>query len=186
MASGSYHGLDSEEDGGPYIIAFVPEAYEFVCSDAASQSESGKGQESSRLFHEESGVLQDQVRVTPAKPNIFSLYRYASSLDRVLTGIACLPAIAAGCGFPIMSLVFGSASETLKDTTLQGVQNLFKSKINTYVLYYVYLAIGIFFLSYTSMSLFVYTGEKVTLRAKELKQYLLTPLTVIKISVLLP
>jgi ATP-binding cassette subfamily B (MDR/TAP) protein 1 len=85
-----------------------------------------------------------------------------------------------------MSLVFGSASETLKDTTLQGVQNLFKSKINTYVLYYVYLAIGIFFLSYTSMSLFVYTGEKVTLRAKELKQYLLTPLTVIKISVLLP
>jgi hypothetical protein len=101
MASGSYHGLDSEEDGGPYIIAFVPEAYEFVCSDAASQSESGKGQESSRLFHEESGVLQDQVRVTPAKPNIFSLYRYASSLDRVLTGIACLAAIAAGCGFPI-------------------------------------------------------------------------------------
>ncbi|EED20402.1 ATP-binding cassette transporter, putative [Talaromyces stipitatus ATCC 10500] len=113
-------------------------------------------------------ILQHQINIHPSKSKLIHLYRYASPLEKALTVIACLSAIAAGTGFPLLALVFGSASESLKDTGLDGrVADSFRSRITSYVLDYVYLAIAVFFLNYISIGLFIYTGEKLTLRAKE-------------------
>lgn len=112
-------------------------------------------------------ILKRQIDISTSKVTFSHLHRYASPVDKVLTIIACLAALAAGAGFPLLALIFGTASESL-NTTLDGsVVAQFQSKITSYVLDYVYLAIAVFFLSYISMGLFVYTGEKLTLRIKE-------------------
>ncbi|EED12971.1 multidrug resistance protein 1, 2, putative [Talaromyces stipitatus ATCC 10500] len=113
-------------------------------------------------------ILQDQINIQTSRAMLIHLYRYASPLEKVLTLVACLSAIAAETGFPLLALVFGSNSESFQNTGIDGtIAALFRSRITFYVLDYVYLAIAVFFLNYISISLFIYTGEKITLRAKE-------------------
>lgn len=112
-------------------------------------------------------ILKSQIDMPKSKATFLHLYRYASPIEKALTFTACLAALAAGAGFPLLALIFGRASESLNSTTDSSMTAEFRSQITSFVLDYVYLAVAVFFLSYISMGLFVYAGEKLTLRLKE-------------------
>lgn len=114
-------------------------------------------------------VLKRQLDVPDVKVTYFSLYRYATTWDKVFIFIAVFAAIGAGAVMPLMTVIFGNLSGSFQGVSL-GIEVDFKGTLNRYVLYFVYLAVGEFVLIYTSTVLFIYTGEHITAMVRE--QYL--------------
>lgn len=114
-------------------------------------------------------ILKRQLDVPDVKVTYFSLYRYATTYDKIFIAIAVFTALGAGAVMPLMTVIFGNLSGQFQGLALGTVTN-FKSTLNTYVLYFVYLAVGEFVLIYTSTVLFIYTGEHITSKIRE--QYL--------------
>ncbi|KIW70666.1 hypothetical protein PV04_02911 [Phialophora macrospora] len=124
------------------------------------------------LPEHEKTVIKKQLDVPDVKVTYWTLYRYATRWDKVFIAIACVTAIGAGAVLPLMTVVFGNLSGNFSGFA-QGQQDIlrsFNSTLNRYVLYFVYLAIGEFFLVYISTVLFIYTGEHITSKVRE--QYL--------------
>ncbi|KIV91662.1 hypothetical protein PV10_06176 [Exophiala mesophila] len=117
----------------------------------------------------EAAVLRKQLDQPDVAVNYKSLFRYATTWDKVFIAIAAFCAIGAGAVMPLMTVIFGNLSGTFQGLVL-GNSDGFSSTVNRYVLYFVYLAIGEFFLVYISTVLFIYTGEHITAKIRE--QYL--------------
>lgn len=123
-----------------------------------------------QLPENEKAILRRQLDAPDVKVTYWTLYRYATTWDKVFIVIAIITATAAGAVLPLMTVIFGNLSGTFQDLTLgQGAES-FDSTLTRYVLYFVYLAIGEFFLVYISTVLFIYTGEHITAKVRE--QYL--------------
>ena len=118
----------------------------------------------------EKAILKNQLDVPDIKVTFWTLYRYATTLDKVFIAIACISAIGAGAILPLMTVVFGNLSGTFAGFTNGIAVEHFHSTLNRYVLYFVYLAIAEFVLVYTATVLFIYTGEHITAKVRE--QYL--------------
>lgn len=125
------------------------------------------------LPEHEKAVIKRQLDVPETKVTYWTLYRYATTWDRVFIAIAIICAIGAGAVLPLMTVVFGNLSGNFSGFAQGDVSILqsFNSRLNRYVLYFVYLAIGEFFLVYISTVLFIYTGEHITSKVRE--QYLM-------------
>jgi ATP-binding cassette, subfamily B (MDR/TAP), member 1 len=124
------------------------------------------------LPEHERTIIKKQLDIPDSKITYWTLYRYATTWDKVFIAIACITAIGAGAVLPLMTVVFGNLSGNFSSFA-QGdldVLRSFNSTLNRYVLYFVYLAIGEFFLVYISTVLFIYTGEHITAKVRE--QYL--------------
>ncbi|EXJ92736.1 ATP-binding cassette, subfamily B (MDR/TAP), member 1 [Capronia epimyces CBS 606.96] len=122
------------------------------------------------LPEHEQAVLRRQLFTPDVNVTYKSLYRYATTWDLVFIAIAFVMAVGAGVVQPLMTVVFGNLSGTFQGLFLGSLKESFDSILNRYVLYFVYLAIGEFFLVYISTVLFIYTGEHITSKVRE--QYL--------------
>ncbi|TPX38280.1 S-methyl-5-thioribose-1-phosphate isomerase [Synchytrium microbalum] len=110
------------------------------------------------------------------------LYRYATTFDKVLMAVGLAMSIIAGAAFPLTTVVFGNVvnaftSFMTRCPTDPGAIRFpgcivytgdqLMETIAYYTLYFVYLAIAVFFATYIYMASWVYTGEKITHRVRE-------------------
>ncbi|KAH8810606.1 P-loop containing nucleoside triphosphate hydrolase protein [Xylogone sp. PMI_703] len=120
------------------------------------------------LRYEEKAVLQRQLDIPPPKPSFLNLFRYATRSDKaiLLAAVAC--SIAAGAVNPVMTLVFGKLATYFQEF-LAGTTDAkaFSNQLSRFTLYYVYLGIGQFFLTYISIVGHTYVGEHITARVRE-------------------
>ena len=58
----------------------------------------------------EKAIIKKQVDVPETKVTYWTLYRYATTYDKIFIAIACITAIGAGAVLPLMTVVFGNLS----------------------------------------------------------------------------
>lgn len=121
----------------------------------------------SHLPKEEADILRRQVDTQPVPVKYFTLYRYATTWDKVFLGIATVCAIGGGAALPLMTVVFGNLSGSFSGYFLGTLNTDFSSILNKYVLYFVYLAIAEFVLIYVSTVTFIYVGEHITSKVRD-------------------
>ncbi|ORX89508.1 ste6-like protein [Basidiobolus meristosporus CBS 931.73] len=103
------------------------------------------------------------------------LFNFATKLDLFLMVVGFVAAIVAGAGMPLMTVIFGQMINIFKVFNVKAAEgyispediSTFRSEINKYALYYVYLSIGIFVTTYAYMSTWVYAGERQTRKIRE-------------------
>ncbi|PTB40116.1 hypothetical protein M441DRAFT_195530 [Trichoderma asperellum CBS 433.97] len=90
------------------------------------------------------------------------VFVYATFLDKVILSISSLCAIIAGALNPLVPVIYGLLVGVFDGFTAGTVTaNELRSKISTFSLYYVYLAIALFGFSYVSTVGFYYSGERI-------------------------
>ncbi|KJK76279.1 Leptomycin B resistance protein [Metarhizium anisopliae BRIP 53293] len=113
-------------------------------------------------------MLERQVQVPTYRGSIFQLYRYASHHDILIMIVAAVCAMASGAALPIMTIIFGGLQGTFQDFFNNTVQpSQFRDEMTTYVLYFVYLGIGQFSVTFLSTVGFTYLGEHLTGKFRE-------------------
>lgn len=117
---------------------------------------------------DEAAILRRQVETPDVKVGITTLYRYATRIDLILIFIGAVCAIASGAILPLMTVVFGSLQGTFAGYFNQTVSyDAFMAEMTHLVLYFVYLGIGMFFTTYISTVVFIYTGEHISGKVRE-------------------
>ncbi|RMD43465.1 hypothetical protein DV735_g1651, partial [Chaetothyriales sp. CBS 134920] len=119
------------------------------------------------LSEPEREVLKRQLDIPDVKVTYKSLFRYATTWDMVFLAIAALASIGGGAALPLMTVIFGNLSGTFQGLMLGTLTESFTSILNRYVLYFVYLAIAEFALTYISTVLFLYVGEHITSKVRQ-------------------
>ncbi|KAF6831526.1 ABC multidrug transporter mdr1 [Colletotrichum plurivorum] len=124
------------------------------------------------LPEDEAAVLKRQVTIPEIKAGIMTLYRYSSTNDIIILAVSAFMSIAVGAALPLMTVIFGNLQGTF-----QGYFNTmppsdqakadFKAEMASLVLYFVYLAIGVFVAQYITTVGFIYTGEHISAKIRE-------------------
>ncbi|KAL2851196.1 multidrug resistance protein 1, 2, 3 [Aspergillus pseudoustus] len=105
---------------------------------------------------------------TPVKPEgAFAAYKrifqYAGPFELLLQAIACVAAVASGAGIAFQPLILGQFVTRITDfTSSQSSPSQLRSEASDLALYFVYLSIARFVLSYIYNTLFTYTAHVVT------------------------
>ncbi|CAK3835319.1 ABC transporter, ABC-B family, MDR type [Lecanosticta acicola] len=124
-----------------------------------------KNQEEDVFAHlpeHEATILKRQLEIPPVKLTYKDLYRYSSRMDLFIIVMSSISAIGGGAAMPLMTIVFGSLAGTFQGfflSTTTGAE--FTDTTSRLTLYFVYLAIGEFILSYIYTVGFIYTGEHI-------------------------
>ncbi|KAJ6779906.1 hypothetical protein PWT90_06269 [Aphanocladium album] len=126
------------------------------------------------LTEHETEILRSQVDVPTLSKGFGVIWRYASKMDIFIMVISFICAATAGAALPLMTVLFGNLQKTFRNYFFslgQMTYDAFVQELNKYVLYFVYLAIGIYIVTYISTVGFMYTGEHVAgkIRAHYLK-----------------
>ncbi|KAG5927395.1 hypothetical protein E4U42_002291 [Claviceps africana] len=119
---------------------------------------------------DEADVLKRQTFVPEVKQGIGVLYRYASRNDLIIIAISSICAIASGAALPLMTIVFGNLQGTFQDYFYPGstmTYDAFVDELTKYVLYFIYLGIGEFIVTYVCTVGFIYTGEHISAKIRE-------------------
>lgn len=126
----------------------------------------------SLLPEHEAEVLKRQIETPERQYGLGSLWRYATRNDLIIIFVACICSVASGAALPCMTIIFGGLQGVFQDYTALGVITSaeFEAELASYVLYFVYLAIGTFCATYISTVGFIYTGEHIS--AKMRQEYL--------------
>lgn len=118
-------------------------------------------------------ILSRQIFTPESQYRAGVLYRYASRKDIIVLIISTVCAVASGAAQPIMTVLFAGLQRTFQryyfDSSEQN-RETFNGELSRYVLYFVYLAIGQFFVVYISTAGFIHTGERISAKIRE--QYL--------------
>ena len=102
---------------------------------------------------EKSGGLKDYFRI----------FAYADRLDWTLNGIACICSIASGATLPLMTLIFGGFTTKFNDFTTGGTSpSQFRSDVNHYTLWFIYLFIARFAVTYISNVCITFAAMRTT------------------------
>ena len=124
----------------------------------------------SHLPPQEAEVLKRQTVTPEIKQGVAVLYRYASRNDVIIIVISAICAIASGAALPLMTVIFGNLQRTFQ-TYFYAAGSMsydsFVSELSKYVLYFVYLAIGEFIVTYICTVGFIYTGEHISAKIRE-------------------
>ncbi|KAK2731944.1 hypothetical protein FQN55_004419 [Onygenales sp. PD_40] len=81
--------------------------------------------------------------------HLLRVFSYADSLSWTFYGISFIAAIAAGTAMPLMTLVFGGFVTDVTDYAIgESTAAEFRSRLNTFALYFIYLFIAKFVLTY--------------------------------------
>lgn len=91
----------------------------------------------------------EEVQKTQAGFNDYlRILRYSDKLDWTLNSVGALAAIASGCSLSLINIVFGGFVTQVQNFSEGGDRLQFESAVNKYALYFVYLAIARFCLTY--------------------------------------
>ncbi|KAL7948340.1 P-loop containing nucleoside triphosphate hydrolase protein [Trichoderma barbatum] len=115
-------------------------------------------------------ILKRQVYTPEIKAGIKAVYRYASRTDLVIIFISAFCAIASGAAIPMMTIIFGRLQNTFQTYFYGGgamSYDEFVNEMSHFVLYFVYLAIGDFVVTYITTVGFIYTGEHIAAKIRE-------------------
>ncbi|KAH6888629.1 P-loop containing nucleoside triphosphate hydrolase protein [Thelonectria olida] len=113
-------------------------------------------------------VLRRQVITPEVKQGVGVLYRYASRNDILIMIVAGICAIAGGAALPLMTVVFGNLQGVFQDYFLgKQTYDEFTDKLVDYVLYFVYLGVAEFIVTYISTVGFIYVGEHISAKIRE-------------------
>ncbi|OAA38044.1 ABC multidrug transporter Mdr1 [Metarhizium rileyi] len=118
----------------------------------------------------EAEILKRQIITPELKQGVAVLYRYASRNDLIIIAISIVCAIASGAALPLMTIIFGNLQRTFQDyfyPTGQMTYDSFVGELSKYVLYFVYLAVGEFVVTYICTVGFIYTGEHISAKIRE-------------------
>lgn len=119
---------------------------------------------------DEAEVLKRQTITPELKQGVAVLYRYASRNDVIIIAISAVCAIASGAALPLMTVIFGNLQRTFQNYFYSGGHmsyDSFVDELSSYVLYFVYLAIGEFIVTYICTVGFIYTGEHISAKIRE-------------------
>ncbi|KAK1580500.1 ABC transporter [Colletotrichum navitas] len=120
------------------------------------------------LPEDEAAILRRQVFTPEVKAGILTLYRYSSTNDLLILVVAALASIVVGAALPLMTVVFGNLQGTFQNYFAGIVtKDEFNHEMVSLVLYFVYLAIGVFVCQYISTVGFIYTGEHISAKIRE-------------------
>ncbi|EAS02072.1 multidrug resistance protein-like transporter family ABC domain protein (macronuclear) [Tetrahymena thermophila SB210] len=108
-------------------------------------------------------ILQESSGQTQKTKNVsfLQLFRYATTSEIVFMVIGALAAMANGVAFPLFALIFGEMADSF-GPQLTGQQVFENAK--TQCLYFLYIGIGTFILSWIQMSCWIIAGEKQSIR----------------------
>ncbi|KAJ4858942.1 ABC transporter transmembrane region domain-containing protein [Trichoderma breve] len=116
----------------------------------------------------EAEILKRQALTPDLKHGVAALYRYTTGLDIFIMIIASVCSIANGAALPLMTLLFGGLQKTFSEFTVGQIdKGELSSQLAKYVLYFVYLAIGQFVVTYIATVGFIYVGENISTRIRE-------------------
>ncbi|KAK9436150.1 ABC multidrug transporter Mdr1 [Metarhizium brunneum] len=137
---------------------------------AAPPKATGPDEMFRHLPPDEAEVLRRQLVTPELKQGVAVLYRYASRNDVIIIAISSICAIASGAALPLMTVIFGNLQRTFQTYFYSAGQmsyNSFVDELSKYVLYFVYLAIGEFVVTYICTVGFIYTGEHISAKIRE-------------------
>ena len=138
-------------------------------TDAATPAGEEPPDPYSKLPEHQANILRRQVETPQRSYAFWTMYRYATKLDVAIIIVSALASVASGAAMPLMTIIFGGLQGTFQDymflETISYAQ--FEDEIARFVLYFVYLAIGIFFATYISTVGFIYTGEHITTNLRQ-------------------
>ncbi|WBW74079.1 leptomycin transmembrane transporter Pmd1 [Schizosaccharomyces osmophilus] len=120
---------------------------------------------------EEREILYRQVNDTEA--NLAGYMRIVTCGDKwdyLLQLAGCITSIGAGLGMPLMSLVAGKLAKAFTDLASGRGAETFQHDVNHFVLYFIYIAVGVFGCSYIYTVTFIVSGERISRRIRQ--QYL--------------
>ncbi|WBW75142.1 leptomycin transmembrane transporter Pmd1 [Schizosaccharomyces osmophilus] len=116
-------------------------------------------------------ILYRQVNDTKAKvAGYMRIVTCGDKWDYLLQLAGCITAIGAGLGMPLMSVVAGKLAKAFTDLASGRGAETFQHDVNHFVLYFIYIAIGVFGCSYTFTVTFIISGERISRRIRQ--QYL--------------
>lgn len=123
----------------------------------------------SLLPEHEAEILRRQIETPERSYGLGSLWRYATRNDLIIITVASICSIASGAALPCMTIIFGGLQGVFQDYTALHVitSAQFEAKLASYVLYFVYLAIGTFIATYIQTVGFIYTGEHISAKMRQ-------------------
>ncbi|KAI5465724.1 ABC multidrug transporter Mdr1 [Mariannaea sp. PMI_226] len=113
-------------------------------------------------------ILRRQIITPEVKQGVAVLYRYASRNDILIMVVSGICAIAGGAALPLMTVVFGNLQGVFQGY-FQGQQTYddFTHTMTHYVLYFIYLGVAEFIVTYISTVGFIYVGEHISAKIRE-------------------
>ncbi|KND86495.1 Leptomycin B resistance protein pmd1 [Tolypocladium ophioglossoides CBS 100239] len=116
-------------------------------------------------------VIKRQVHTPESKQGVTALYRYSSRSDVLILLVSSVCSVASGAALPVMTIVFGGLQGVFQEF-LNGKKTYgqFQDEMVSSVLYFVYIGVAQFCLTYASTVGFIYVGEHITAKIRE--QYL--------------
>ncbi|KAI5849348.1 putative Leptomycin B resistance protein pmd1 [Morchella snyderi] len=116
----------------------------------------------------EAAIVRRQLDIPEVKLNYFTLFRYATTNDKILIVCACLASIIAGAVMPLMTVVFGELAGVFQKFALGTITpEHMQSEVNRFTLYFIYMAIGEFVMVYFETVAFIYSGEHMGQKIRE-------------------
>ncbi|KAI3555130.1 ABC transporter, partial [Colletotrichum abscissum] len=116
----------------------------------------------------EAAILKRQVFTPEVKAGIMTLYRYSSTNDLLILSLSAFTSIVVGAALPLMTVIFGNLQGTFQNYFAGTTsKDDFNSEMASLVLYFVYLAIGVFVCQYITTVGFIYTGEHISAKIRE-------------------
>ncbi|KAL7929998.1 P-loop containing nucleoside triphosphate hydrolase protein [Trichoderma chlorosporum] len=115
-------------------------------------------------------ILKRQVYTPDIKAGVKAVYRYASRTDLAIIFVSSICAIASGAAIPLMTVIFGRLQNTFQAYFYSGgsvTYDQFAHTMSHFVLYFVYLAVGDFVVTYICTVGFIYTGEHIAAKIRE-------------------
>ncbi|KAI6782212.1 uncharacterized protein J7T54_002449 [Emericellopsis cladophorae] len=141
-------------------------------TEAPSPAAGGKAEAvdpMSLLPEHEAEILRRQLDTPDLKHGLGKLYSYATRNDLLIMAAAAICSAASGAALPCMTIIFAGLQGVFQDYLFLKVltQDQFNHEMVTYVLYFVYLAIGTFVATYISTVGFIYVGEHISSKIRQ-------------------
>lgn len=120
------------------------------------------------LPRHQAAILRRQVHAPDPRHSVGNLYRYASRLELAALAVSALCAAASGAALPVMTVLFGGLQGVFQDysTREDASYDSFKRGMTSYVLYFVYLGVGEFAVTYVSTVGFIHVGERIAAKIR--------------------
>ncbi|KAF4438417.1 hypothetical protein F53441_12805 [Fusarium austroafricanum] len=109
--------------------------------------------------------------------DLWRVFRFADKIDWVLNVISLITSVASGATLPLMTIVFGQFTGKFSDFASGKIDpDEFQDEVNSFVLWFIYLFVGKFALSYVATTSITISGIRTTrvLRQRFLEHLLRT------------
>eukprot|EP01113_Clastostelium_recurvatum_P006565 TRINITY_DN1297_c0_g1_i1.p1 TRINITY_DN1297_c0_g1~~TRINITY_DN1297_c0_g1_i1.p1 ORF type:complete len:1417 (-),score=461.68 TRINITY_DN1297_c0_g1_i1:319-4464(-) len=147
---------NNPDDGADVDLVVVKHALE-VEEDGEDKDGKGKGK----------GKGKKKAEEKPPMVSFFSLFRFADSLDIFLMVVGSLAAAANGAAMPLFSLIFGRLIDVFSPAHLNNPNVNIGDDITQIALYFLWIGIAVFGLSYLEVACWMVAGERQIRRVRE-------------------